>query len=188
MNRPIKLHLGCGRKKIHNFINIDINPDVCPDMVYDISKINECWGNEVDLIYSCHVLEHFPRKPFRLAQKPYMDVLSNWHIALKSGGLLRLSVPDFRASVEYYLQNGKIDHIMSYLYGGQKNDFDFHYMCWDFETLKSDLIQAGFKDICRYDWRKTEHSFIDDYSQAYLPHMDKVNGKLMSLNVEATKI
>jgi len=28
---------------------------------------------------------------------------------------------------------------------------------------------------------------MDDHSQAYLPHMDKENGILISLNIEATK-
>jgi len=45
----------------------------------------------------------------------------------------------------------------------------------------------GFCDVRVYDWKSTEHFYVDDYSQAYLPHMDKTNGKLMSLNVEATK-
>ena len=49
------------------------------------------------------------------------------------------------------------------------------------------LIDSGFSDIKEWDWRKTEHSDIDDYSQAYLPHMDKENGLLMSMNIEATK-
>jgi len=50
-----------------------------------------------------------------------------------------------------------------------------------------DLETIGFKNVKRYDWHETEHSHIDDFSQCYLPHMDKENGKLMSLNVEATK-
>lgn len=37
------------------------------------------------------------------------------------------------------------------------------------------------------NWRETEHSDVDDFSQAYLPHMDKENGILMSLNIEAIK-
>ena len=45
----------------------------------------------------------------------------------------------------------------------------------------------GFKEVYRYDWRETEHSNIDDFSQAYIPHMDKENGELMSLNIEAIK-
>jgi hypothetical protein len=37
------------------------------------------------------------------------------------------------------------------------------------------------------DWRATEHAGIDDYSQAYFPHMDKEFGIQVSLNVEARK-
>ena len=36
-------------------------------------------------------------------------------------------------------------------------------------------------------WRETEHSQFDDHSQAYVPHMDKENGVLISLNVECNK-
>jgi hypothetical protein len=49
------------------------------------------------------------------------------------------------------------------------------------------LESAGFTDVRRYDWRETEHAHIDDYSQAYIPHMDKENGILISLNVECAK-
>ena len=34
---------------------------------------------------------------------------------------------------------------------------------------------------------ETNHSHCDDHSQAYLPHMDKNNGILISLNVECAK-
>jgi hypothetical protein len=58
---------------------------------------------------------------------------------------------------------------------------------FDFPTLEKALLDVGFKEVAVYDWRKTEHSDLDDYSQAYYPHMDKENGKLLSLNVEARK-
>ena len=48
-------------------------------------------------------------------------------------------------------------------------------------------MEVGFKNVERYDWRETEHAEFDDHSQAYLPHMDKENGTLISLNVECTK-
>ena len=52
------------------------------------------------------------------------------------------------------------------------------------------LKELGFKDIHRYDWKEfdTGKLGVDDYSQAYLPHMDKENGTLMVLNICATKI
>ena len=40
----------------------------------------------------------------------------------------------------------------------------------------------------RYDWRQTLHKDHDDFSQAYVPHMDKEKGLLISLNVEADKV
>jgi hypothetical protein len=36
-------------------------------------------------------------------------------------------------------------------------------------------------------WRETEHAHVDDFSQAYIPHMDKENGILISLNIECDK-
>lgn len=45
----------------------------------------------------------------------------------------------------------------------------------------------GFERVARYDWRATEHAEIDDYSQAHVPHMDKDNGTLISLNIQAYK-
>jgi len=184
----IKLNVGCGNRKIHGFTNIDLRPEVQPDVIMDIRKLNEKF-KDVDLIYACHVLEHFPRKPVRDADATYKEVLNNWFDALKEGGTLRMAVPDFQAVCEYYVSTKDFNSLnwQSALYGGQKHGFDIHYNIWDWSALKRDLLDVGFRDVRKYDWRKTEHSFIDDYSQAYLPHMDKVNGKLMSLNVEATK-
>ena len=47
------------------------------------------------------------------------------------------------------------------------------------------LEEAGFSNIRKWDWRTTDHSQFDDHSQAYLPKMDKENGTLISLNIEA---
>ena len=43
------------------------------------------------------------------------------------------------------------------------------------------------KSYYEWDFTKTEHSMHDDHSQAFLPHMDKENGTLISLNIEAVK-
>ena len=49
------------------------------------------------------------------------------------------------------------------------------------------LKQAGFINVRHYDWRNTEHAAVDDYSHAYIPHMDKEHGIQISLNVECDK-
>ena len=184
--KNIKLNIGSGDKKMYGFVNVDLREETDPDVICDVTKIHEKFSN-VDLIYACHVLEHFPKKASTHFENSWSVALKSWFTALKPGGVLRIAIPDFRAVCEQYLIDGNLENIHCLLYGGQKYDFDFHFHCWDFEEIEKDLQEIGFKTVRRYDWRKTEHSHVDDYSQAYLPHMDKTNGKLMSLNVEAIK-
>jgi len=114
---------------------------------------------------------------------------------LKRGGILRVAVPDFEAIVKVYLKYKDLNHrgILGPLYGrmviktpeGEK--IIYHKTVYDFKSLKEVLESVGFKDVRRYDWRKTIHKDYDDFSQAYIPHMDKEHGILISLNVEAKK-
>lgn len=82
-----------------------------------------------------------------------------------------------------------MEELLGLVVGGQKDDYDWHGMIFDFELMKQGLEEAGFQNVRRYDWRKTDIGKMefDDFSQAYLPHMDKEHGRLMSLNVEAEK-
>ena len=63
----------------------------------------------------------------------------------------------------------------------------YHKTTYDFNSLKSLLENLGMKNIKMYDWKQTEHSKYDDHSQAYIPHMDKEKGILISLNIECYK-
>ena len=56
----IKLHLGCGKLKLPDFINIDIEHENA-DMKLDINNLSMFNNNTVDEIYNCHVLEHIKR-------------------------------------------------------------------------------------------------------------------------------
>jgi hypothetical protein len=98
-----------------------------------------------------------------------------------------LSVPDFEKVNEYYNETKDLSKLIGFLYGGQTYKENFHYYTWDFNSLQKDLKSINFSVVNRFDWTETDHSDTDDFSQAYLPHMDKKNGKLMSLNVEAIK-
>lgn len=179
----VKLHLGCGKKYIPGFFHIDISPGDNIDYVCSADNIQNFGVNSVDLIYASHVLEHFGRWE-------YERILRHWYGLLKPGGVLRLAVPDFAACVEVYNSLGFEDGLtglVGLFVGGQRNEYDFHKMIFDKKTLSNTLFEIGFSSVRPWDWRLTEHSDIDDFSQAYLPHMDKQNGKLMSLNLEALK-
>ena len=179
----LKLHIGCGKRHIPGFVNIDILDAPHVDHCCSVDALHAFATEEVSLIYASHVLEHFGRYEVE-------GVLREWHRVLVPGGILRMAVPDFAAVVKLYEQEGLQDGksgLVGLVCGGQRNEFDFHKVIFDEPFLTNLLVNSGFSDIHRWDWRKTEHGYVDDFSQAYLPHMDKINGQLMSLNLEATK-
>jgi ubiquinone/menaquinone biosynthesis C-methylase UbiE len=177
----MKLHIGSGDKILKGFVNVDIRNLPGVDVVTDIHDLSLFEGDDIELIYCSHVLEHVPR--FK-----YMDILQNWYSILKIGGKLRLAVPDIESVFKHYSKYKNLEILRGFLWGGQTYDENYHYCGWDFETLSRDLKSVGFDIISRYNWNSTEHKDVDDFSQCYLPHMDKVNGQLMSLNVEAIKL
>ena len=176
----IKLNLGCYDKKMHGFINVDIRPDVEPDLVDDVFSLKKVEDNSVDLIYACHILEHANYKDSEKA-------LKRWFAVLKKGGCLRLAIPDMESHFAHYYYHKDLRLLHSTFWGSQKHEYDYHKNGWDYKKIKEDLEAVGFIMIRKWDWKKVEHSYVDDYSQTYYPHMDKENGKLMSLNVEAIK-
>jgi len=55
--------------------------------------------------------------------------------------------------------------------------------------MKQGRDEVGFRTVRRYDCGQRAPAIlgVDDFSQAYLPHMDREHGRLMTLNVEADK-
>jgi predicted SAM-dependent methyltransferase len=178
----LKLHLGCGSKYIPGFIHVDV---IEGDHIRHQGSVCELpYPDEsVDLIYTSHVLEHFRRSEIR-------NVLHEWYRVLAPGGILRLAVPNFAACAKIYYEEGLKDGLtglIGLICGGQRNEYDFHKMIFDEPFLTGELLATGFREVRRWDWRLTEHTDIDDYSQAYIPHLEKECGTLMSLNLESVK-
>lgn len=174
----INLHLGCGKLKLENFINVDIISDVA-DMKLDINDLTVFNKNSVDQIYTCHVLEHIQRNKI-------LKLLLEWNRVLKKEAILRIAVPDFEKVVKIYLKNKNMAEIIGLLNGGQRNEYDIHFINYDFEIMNELLTSCGFKNVERYD----PFEFLgdkDDYSKCYLPPMDFENGESMSLNIHCLK-
>lgn len=182
----MKLHLGSGKRYIPGFVHIDINPFPHIDYVHDISKLPMIKSNSCELIYFSHGIEYFDREEIK-------NVLKEWKRVLKKDGIIRLAVPDFEALIKVYENYKDINKILGPLFGRwqilkNKKKILYHKTVYDFKSIKGVLESAGFKQIKKYDWRKTIHKDYDDYSQSYIPHMDKEKGLLISLNVEAKKV
>jgi predicted SAM-dependent methyltransferase len=137
----------------------------------------------VELIYACHVLEYFDREEVG-------SILEEWNRTLVPDGILRVAVPNFEVLIKAYRRFGQLDLIHGPLYGRWEvgDRVLYHRTVYNFATLRETLESAGFYGVCKYDWRETIHRDYDDYSQAYLPHMDKEEGLLISLNVECKKL
>lgn len=180
MPTPLKrLHLGCGARHIPGFVHVDIRPLPHVDVVSELASLPMLPDGCAELVYASHVLEHFPRHQTGA-------VLSEWRRLLAPGGVLRLAVPDFAQLVRVYQANGgDLGEIIGPLVGRQDHPHNFHYNVFDRRSLTAALEQAGFRHVREWDWRQTDHAAVDDFSQAYLPHMQKDTGVLISLNLEA---
>jgi ubiquinone/menaquinone biosynthesis C-methylase UbiE len=180
----MKLALGCWKRNYgKDWTHVDLANLPHIDIKSNVKSLPMVPTESCELVYASHVLEYFDRTQV-------LKVLTEWHRVLKPGGVLRLGVPDFEAMAKLYVDGKcKLSNILGPLYGKMSmgNKTIYHKTTYDFVELESILESLTFKGVTRYDWRDTEHAGMDDHSQAYLPHMDKENGILISLNIEATK-
>lgn len=184
MNNGLKLHVGCGKRYLPGFVHIDLADYPHIEWRRDVRDLSFLPAESAALLYASHVLEYFDRWEVR-------DVLKTWWGVLRSGGTLRVAVPDFGVMSELYQKEKKLNLFLGPLYGrmevGNTGQMIYHKTTYDFASLATVLEESGFTDVHRYNWRETIHRDVDDHSQAYLPHLDKEHGRLISLNVEATK-
>ena len=178
----IKINIGCGWRNFgKDWINID-GGDYDHLDYNNITKL-EFKNESVDLIYASHVIEYFDRDQVR-------TLLEEWKRVLVDQGILRIAVPDFFQIAKLYNGNKyPLDNFLGPMYGKMLmgDQVIYHRTIYDYISIKKLLSDIGFTRISKYDWRDTVHSEFDDNSQAYLPHMDKESGVLISLNVECAK-
>jgi ubiquinone/menaquinone biosynthesis C-methylase UbiE len=82
----MRLHLGCGRKKIKGYLNCDISKNVNPDKIVDLTKKLPFKENSVDEILIEHVLEHIPN---------IFNLFKEFYRICKKDALIRIAVPYF---------------------------------------------------------------------------------------------
>lgn len=176
----MKLHLGCGKRFISGWIHIDAVAHPHVDHVALLDDLSFLDDESAEIVYACHVIEHFKRHEIK-------KVLTEWYRVMKKGAVLRLATPDFAKACELYSRSHDISLVKGLVCGGQDYEYNIHYNIFDFQSLTDLLEEIGFSGVKKYNWVGTEHANIDDYSQAYYPHMDKEKGLLLSLNIEAIK-
>ena len=105
----VKLHVGCGTKKIAGWINIDSVKGCEPDLVHDLIYPLPYEDLSADEVLAEDLLEHFDK---------YMRVrvFYQWARVLKVGGKITLQVPNFAKLIEKR-KKFKFDDFVDNLFG-----------------------------------------------------------------------
>lgn len=204
-NGVVKVNLGCGLAVTKGWVNVDASlnalvaswPKFMHKLLYRLSGANRYYtleqycdllGNHVfvhhdlshslplanetaDFIYSSHFLEHlFKRDAEQLLKESYR--------ALKSGGIVRVCIPDLAYAVKLYAQGEKEKMLENYFFVEDKESFlARHKYMYDFELLKNLLERVGFHQIVRCA-----------YQEGKTPDIDKLDNRPEeTLFVEAVK-
>jgi len=169
----MKLHIGGWEtKEGWKILNIQKKDNV--DFIGDISDLTQFKDKSINEIYASHVFEHIKYIDAK-------DTLLGIHRVLSDGGKFYISVPDMEILFKQFLEKrnhtkDKI-HIIRMIFGGQKDEHDFHYFGWDFELLSGLLKNVGFKHI-----KKVNSFSIFNDSSDMAPY-----GEPISLNLIAEK-
>jgi len=172
--RKMKIHMGCGKRNWKGWYNVDIAKfnHIHSDDIY----LTNIKTNTVDLIYASHFLEYFD-------EREVIRLLLFWKYALKEGGKIYLSVPDFKKISELYLKGVPLHKFLGPLYGRMESNkkIIYHKTVYDYARLGDLLRFIGFKRIEPWKHSEVEWGKYDDHSHA------KIEGELISLNISCEK-
>lgn len=95
----MKLNIGCGHAKLPDFINIDADKDLKPDLVLDVANVSFPYEDEsVEEVTCFHTIEHIARE-----RHPF--VIGEINRVLKYQASLTLAFPDAARILNNFLDN-----------------------------------------------------------------------------------
>ena len=182
----MKLHLGCWNRYIPGFVHVDYSDMPHIDYCSAVDQLDFIADESVDLIYCSHTLSYIEPEHVNSA-------MSEWWRVLKPNGILRISTINLTELWKVYQSTGDIATFLNPVFGKMTIESQEgtkkirHQMHYDEKTLTKLFTHNRYYQIEHWDWKNTEHSDIDDYSQSYWPHMQKDTGIMLSLNMQAKK-
>lgn len=163
----MKLNLGCGRKILPGYTNVDVNPDILQELepeqvakvvISDILKL-PFDDDSVDEILAVHVFEHL-----WLVDVPV--ALKEWRRVLRVGALLVLEMPCLDKIVRNLMIVDSTQMTLWGLYGDpsrsmDRNVYELHKWCWNEAMLRPLLDKLGFFSIkfCEPQYHMAQRDF-----------------------------
>jgi predicted SAM-dependent methyltransferase len=141
-NYPKKINLGCGFDIREGFLNVDLNESHKPDLICDITNLQDFPSDYFEYALANDILEHIQRPKIQ-------NTLKAWNRILISGGILELRVPNVIGIMSLLVreENQSIEmqeKLLQCLFGTQAYIGDFHYFGFTDVILRSMLESAGF--------------------------------------------
>ncbi|WP_333474281.1 glycosyltransferase [Paenibacillus gyeongsangnamensis] len=155
----LKLHLGCGERKIEGMVNCDVRRTSATDLVIDCTELKEFQDGSADLIFSNAFFEH-------LYTSQHLAHLKNCHRVLRDDGpLVYIGIPDFEIVADAYLRKlpgivgDRFDlyHVYRYTHGDPEQTPDswlqqLHKSLFDKTYITKLLDAAGFKSSTIFNY------------------------------------
>jgi predicted SAM-dependent methyltransferase len=142
--RPVKVHLGCGSKILTGWLNVDGLPGPGVDLVLDIERELGRLPDDIEMIYSSHVIEHI--HPDKLA-----DVMATLYARMASGGQILIVTTDILGIVNHRLLGHRNGDAWEAALFGEVRSTDHpmasHRNCFTQQKLNGILSRAGFYHI-----------------------------------------
>lgn len=120
-------------------------------------------------IASSHVVEHLPLHGA-------INCFTDSHRCLKTGGVLRISVPDLDTYIKNYQPDNALSWATDLFEANERSEKNMHHFMYNFSSMSTLLKQAGFTQVFRREYR-----------QGICPDLEKIDNRPSSLFVEAIK-
>jgi predicted SAM-dependent methyltransferase len=185
--RELSVNIGCGPFGRRGWVNLDVMKMPMGSLRFDCRRSLLFSDSSVKRIRCEHFLEHLDR------HEEVPRLLKDCFRVLQQGGILRIVVPDAVSYIRAYCTGDKeawlalgwnlddlppdlmtrmdiINHVFHQ--GGE------HLYAYDFETLESCLMSAGFTNVLRSNFGRSQDPELRD---------DLPNHRPYSLYIEAVK-
>jgi SAM-dependent methyltransferase len=176
-NVPVKIELGSGPHGEPGFTHVDVVKVGNVELEADARYLDWLLDDQVDELYSAHIVEHF-------SYTEVDSVLKEWGRVLRPGGKITIKMPDLDFLCRSYVEGiHSTEEVMIALFGGfsdyaggpdgwekisgDKNwnrgsikdgqvpfpgvytEWGAHKAMYTFESFKPRMERAGFKDVTR---------------------------------------
>jgi|GEM_PF-660204 len=175
--QPLRLHVGCGARRLEGWVNLDLQPLPEVDLAWDVTR--GLPFPDVDAVYAEHFLEH-------LEAAAALRFLCDAHAALAGDGAIRLSTPNLDWVLAAHSNRGLAEAEQVRLGLGVNRSFYGwgHRFLWNRALLDRALTAAGFTDLSWHAWGSSDDPRFQGLEQHEtcpdspdLPHVLVVEGR-----------